>query len=127
MLFKTTFTLLHKEAKKSLFERHCRKFLLWGILPGKKVKNFDFLLFWVLTGSTLTVDGSPLLYLVFDSNLSSRGVQYRRQILIFVMKKDATRCTLILESVFSCFDQPISAKTLNSQCPLSSKLAYTYL
>ena len=38
------------------------------------VKDFNFQLFEVLRGSTLRFDGSPLLYLIFHSNLFGRGV-----------------------------------------------------
>ena len=36
--------------------------------------DFDFQLFGILRGSTLRFDGSHLLYLIFHSNLSGRGV-----------------------------------------------------
>ena len=38
------------------------------------VQDFNFQLFGILRGSTLRFDGSPLLYLIFYSNLSGRGV-----------------------------------------------------
>ena len=42
------------------------------------VKDFNFQLFGVLRGSTLRFDGSPLLYLIFYSNLSGPGVQRKQ-------------------------------------------------
>ena len=44
------------------------------------VQDFNFQLFGILRGSTLRFDGSPLLYLIFYSNLSGRGVTSNLQI-----------------------------------------------
>ena len=38
------------------------------------MKDFNFQLFWVLRGSTLRFDVSPLLFLTFYSNQSGHGV-----------------------------------------------------
>ena len=48
------------------------------------VKDFNFQLFGVLRGSTLRFDGSPLLFLVFYSNQSGRGVSYMDGPLIII-------------------------------------------
>ena len=44
------------------------------------VKDFNFQLFGFLRKSTLRFDGSPLLYLIFYSNLSGCGVSIKLQL-----------------------------------------------
>ena len=62
------------------------------------LKDFKFQLFWVLRGSTLRFDGSPLLFLTFYSNQSGRGVSVEQALVC----NQACRllCHLIVTSAF---------------------------